>query len=140
MVDNKRRKGDQPITQDEFTARIRRLWQAVLITIGFLIVGICGFAYSLREESIKRSDSIRAIAEQNTQLIEQSQKLARDGEEAHTALCLDLAQLRDEIADTEKFLRENPGNPFGIPRALFEQGLAEDREQRDLLSQTLDDC
>lgn len=134
------RRSDKYLTVSKFEAAIKKLWYAVLIIFGFLILAILFLAYSLREESIARSDAIRVIAQQNTQLINQSNKLATQGEEAHDALCSDLDNLKVSIQRTQKLLQTDPGDIFGIPRTLILPGLADDIRQRDAYIENLGRC
>ena len=61
-------------------------------------------------------------------VIVQNRSLARDGDEAHEALCIIKHSMRQRVESTEDYLRLHPDELIlGVPRALFEQRVAQDR-------------
>lgn len=69
----------------------------------------------------------RRLALANKKLIDQVKVIAKEGKDAHDALCIVRGRLARDIGRTEKFLRENPQGIPGIPSKLILEGLASDK-------------
>jgi hypothetical protein len=119
----------------------QKVWYAVLIMFGFLLLGVCVLAYTLRHESIQRANAIRSIARTNSALIKANSKLAAEGAQAHDALCKIKSNLSEKVNRTEALLEEHPEDPiFGIPREIVVDGLKTDKKQLVALENDIMNC
>ena len=133
---------DEFLTVDRYLKAHRKLWYAVLLMFGFLMIGVMVLAYTLREEGIQRSSAVRVLAEQNRALINSNSELAKEGAQAHDTLCTIRVSLAAQIERTQKFIDANAGQSdiFGIPIQVIEQGQRQDKAQLAAMDENLDNC
>lgn len=69
----------------------------------------------------------RKLANDNRKLIVQVRVIAKQGEDAHDALCIVRRRLARDISRGTKFLKEHPEGIPGIPSKLIVEGITSDR-------------
>lgn len=102
---------------------------AVTLVVGvFLFAGVIG----VRAYTGARED------EQIRQLLQETRRLAREGQEAHAALCVFKQDLQRRVETSTQFLEDNPGGIPGIPASVLKQSIASQRQTLDALKKL--DC
>ena len=111
-----------PVRVEKQTHRVSLAWWALVLV---LVVIVGGFYLILRDVG-KQSDRTAIVAADN-------RRLAREGEQAHDALCVIKADLRQRVAAGRKFLREHPRGIPGIPPATLRSSIANQQATLDAL-------
>lgn len=114
----------------------------LIVAVVCVFVSLLTFAYSVTANSDRIAEGARRDAriEQVAQTAATAAEKVNDLAESNQAVnCAERDQLQKDIVRTADILIENQGNMiFGIPRELIEQGLTEDRKQRDIFDKYID--
>jgi predicted RecB family nuclease len=107
----------------------------VILCIVAVFVSLGTFAYSVSANSARIADGARrdaAIEELARKAATNTARLDKLVNENRAVFCAQEKVLQAQIVRTADLLIKNQGDTvFGIPRELIEQGLHEDRAQRD---------
>jgi hypothetical protein len=110
----------------------------VILCIGAVFVSLGTFAYAVSANSARIADGARrdaAIEELAKTAAVNTARLNRLVDENRTVFCQQRDILQERIVRTADLLIKNQGDTiFGIPRELIEQGLHDDRTQRESYS------
>jgi hypothetical protein len=110
----------------------------VILCIVAVFVSLATFAYAVSANSARIADGARrdaAIEELARTAALNSERLNKLVTENRTVFCAQRDLLQDQIVRTADLLIKNQGDTiFSIPRELIEQGLKDDRKQRDSYS------
>ena len=113
----------------------------VILCVVAVFVSLGTFAYSVSANSARIADGARrdaAIEQLAEQAGKNTARLNTLVQQNRAAFCAQFEALQQSIVQTANLLIKNQGAMiFGIPRELIEQGLEEDRKQRDALSENI---
>jgi hypothetical protein len=105
------------------------LWLAVVLVLG---VALLGGVIGVRSYLGEREDT------QIRQLVQENRRLAREGEQAHDAICALRNDLARRVQTSRDFLKDNPTGIPGLPAAVISRSIRDQDRTVDTLDQVID--